>query len=319
MPAAAAAGRGLAPAGMLVGAPFSEQLLVLEEGALGGVEFAQERHDVGGCDRRGPLDPFADLVAHLGHEPHCIGRDRAPQQLLQHLQLERAIGPQLRVREDELGLSLDQIAEEDALRQRYDERPGQHVTAAHAIAVDERQRRKQEHPQRDPEVGPVHPAARRLARSQQDAEWDEGLDLAREVARHDRRRLQRAAGPVDHPQADHALARRRAPPGELERHKIQIADHERDEQRDRNGDEAAAAHADGGNDRDHDHQHQHEPDEQIQRKGNEPFAVVGKLDGQRDALGRHDLPALAPGAFQKIGRAIMRERHRRCPLPASVK
>ena len=49
------------------------------------------------------------------------------------------------------------------------------------------------------------------------------------------------------------------------------------------------------------------------------LAMVGELDGQRDPLGRHDLPALAPAAFQKIGRAIMRERHRRCLLPASVK
>src|SRR5262249_50103154 len=102
-------------------------------------------------------------------------------------------------------LALHQVSEQHPLRQRDDKRPGKEVAAAHAIAVDERQRREEHHPQRNPEIGPIHRPGAGSACSQEKAERQKGLDLAREIARHDRGGLQRPAGAVDHPQANRRL------------------------------------------------------------------------------------------------------------------
>ena len=49
------------------------------------------------------------------------------------------------------------------------------------------------------------------------------------------------------------------------------------------------------------------------------LAIVGKLDRQRHAFGGDDLAALAPGAFEEIGGAVVRKSHWRKPRPAREK
>src|SRR5713226_1375971 len=80
---------------VFVGARLAVELRALEEAALGGIELAQERHDVGRRHRRGPADLAADLVADLAQHPRRIRRIRMTQQFLEHLQLEGAVGSQL--------------------------------------------------------------------------------------------------------------------------------------------------------------------------------------------------------------------------------
>ena len=243
------------------------------------------------------------------------------QQLLQHLQLEGSIGPQLLLGEGKLRGFLDQVAGQRALGQRDDHGPGDEIAAAHAVAVDERQRREAQQPYRDRQIFPVRRAAGRSSPGQQHAQRNEHLDLARKVARHDRGGPQRAAGAIDHAQADHALARGRSSPGQLEIDEIEIADQKADEQRDRDRDQAAPTQADDQDQRDVDRERQYQPDEQVDDEGNHPLAVVGKLDRDRNPLRGDDLAPLAPAAFEEFRSALMRrsalvgQRHGRRPRP----
>ncbi len=42
--------------------------------------------------------------------------------------------------------------------------------------------------------------------------------------------------------------------------------------------------------------------------------MIGKLDGDGDALGRHDLAALLAHAFEKFRGALVGQRHRPAPV-----
>src|SRR5215472_9881832 len=77
------------------------ELLTLEIGAFGSVEVAQELLRIWDRNGRGPADLAADLVQHIAVQLFAIPERPAPQQLLQHLELEGAIGLQLAFSEDE--------------------------------------------------------------------------------------------------------------------------------------------------------------------------------------------------------------------------
>src|ERR1051326_7836258 len=102
---------------MLVRARFAEELLALEEAALGRIELAQERADLAVGNRRRPFDPTADLLRDLAQQPGRLRAGWPPQQLLQHLKLEGAIGAELPLGEAVTNGRFPEIAEQHTPRQ----------------------------------------------------------------------------------------------------------------------------------------------------------------------------------------------------------
>src|SRR5262249_50715332 len=82
-----------------VGAPAAKQLLALQEGALRRIEVAQKPQPVCFHHRLAPVDLAADLAAHFAENLPQARGVRAAQEILQHLQLERPVGPELAIGE----------------------------------------------------------------------------------------------------------------------------------------------------------------------------------------------------------------------------
>jgi hypothetical protein len=144
-------------------------------------------------------------------------------------------------------------------------------------------------------------------------ERHERLDLAGQVARHDCGRRQRPTLAVDHAQADHPLARRRALPRQLEMDEVEIADGEGQEQHDRHGDRQAhlIAEREGAEDDEDEYKIDRDgrdrPKHPIDEKRGQPLAGVGEIEEQGDAFRRcnRDPPPAGGAALQEFGGAAM--------------
>ena len=129
----------------------------------------------------------------------------AAQQLFQHLQFQRAVGLQLRLAEGEAQCAFDRSP-----NRRWRGTPMTIVPAMRSPArmrsrLKNTSRHETGEPRAEKQIFPLSRRARRRGRDQ-NPEWNEDLDLAREVAGNHRRGQQRSTASVDHADADYALA-----------------------------------------------------------------------------------------------------------------
>src|SRR5215472_7397901 len=275
------------------------ELLALEIGALGAIEIAQELLRIRARNRRGPANLAADLVQHLAVQLFAILERPAPQQLLQHLELESAISLQLAFGEDEACLVLGQIVRQDAARQRDDHGARNQIPGPQTLAIEEWQQDEEQHP--EPEAEPEPGRAPRGTRRQK-ADGKEVLDLSGQVTRDHRARQQRSAASIDYADAHQPLARCRPAPEELEMDHVEIADQEGQEDSEREGQHKAGSEMpEDEKHRDDDEEGRNRPEQGVEDEGGQAVAIARHLHCERHAFRAEDMLLPAPRALQQQG------------------